>query len=164
MRALKIAVYPGSFDPITCGHLDIIKRSCKLFDKVVVAVLNNSQKTPLFSVEDRMELIKKCTKDIPNCEVQSFGGLLADFVKQTGAHTIVKGLRAISDFEYEFQMAMLNKKLAPDVETVFMVTNLNCLYISSSVVKEICRYGGNTEGLIPEEIIKDITDKIEKGV
>ena len=164
MRALKIAVYPGSFDPITCGHLDIIKRSCKLFDKVVVAVLNNSQKTPLFSVEDRMELIKKCTKDIPNCEVQSFGGLLADFVKQTGAHTIVKGLRAISDFEYEFQMAMLNKKLAPDVETVFMVTNLNCLYISSSVVKEICRYGGNTEGLIPKEIIKDITDKIEKGV
>lgn len=164
MRALKIAVYPGSFDPITCGHLDIIKRSCKLFDKVIVAVLNNSKKTPLFSVSDRIELIKKCTKDIPNCEVQSFDGLLVDFVEQSGAHAIVKGLRAISDFEYEFQMAMLNKKLAPDVETVFMVTNLNCLYISSSVVKEICRYGGNTEGLIPEEIIKDITDKIEKGV
>lgn len=164
MRALKIAVYPGSFDPITCGHLDIIKRSCKLFDKVIVAVLDNSQKTPLFSVSDRIELIKKCTKDIPNCEVESFGGLLVDFVTQSGAHTVVRGLRAISDFEYEFQMAMLNKKLAPDVETVFMVTNLNCLYISSSVVKEICRYGGNTEGLIPEEIIKDITDKIEKGV
>ncbi len=164
MRALKIAVYPGSFDPITCGHLDIIKRSCKLFDKVIVAVLDNSQKTPLFSVSDSIELIKKCTKDIPNCEVESFGGLLVDFAKQSGAHTIVRGLRAISDFEYEFQMAMLNKKLAPDVETVFMVTNLNCLYISSSVVKEICRYGGNAEGLIPEEIIKDITDKIEKGV
>ncbi len=164
MRALKIAVYPGSFDPITCGHLDIIKRSCKLFDKVIVAVLDNSQKTPLFSVSDRIELIKKCTKDIPNCEVESFGGLLVDFAKQSGAHTVVRGLRAISDFEYEFQMAMLNKKLAPDVETVFMVTNLNCLYISSSVVKEICRYGGNAEGLIPEEIIKDITDKIEKGV
>lgn len=164
MRALKIAVYPGSFDPITCGHLDIIKRSCKLFDKVIVAVLDNSQKTPLFSVSDRIELIKKCTNDIPNCEVESFGGLLVDFVKQSGAHTVVRGLRAISDFEYEFQMAMLNKKLAPDVETVFMVTNLNCLYISSSVVKEICRYGGNAEGLIPEEIIKDITDKIEKGV
>ncbi len=164
MRALKTAVYPGSFDPITCGHLDIIKRSCKLFDKVIVAVLDNSQKTPLFSVSERMELIKKCTKDIPNCEVQSFGGLLVDFVKQSGAHTVIRGLRAISDFEYEFQMAMLNKKLAPNVETLFMVTNLNCLYISSSVVKEICRYGGNTEGLLPQEIIKDIIDKIEKGV
>ncbi len=161
---MKIAVYPGSFDPITCGHLDIIKRSCRLFDKVIVAVLDNSQKTPLFSVSDRMELIKKCTKDIPNCEVQSFGGLLVDFVKQSDAHTVVRGLRAISDFEYEFQMAMLNKKLAPDVETVFMVTNLNCLYISSSVVKEICRYGGDADGLIPKEIINDITDKIEKGV
>lgn len=164
MRVLKVAVYPGSFDPITCGHLDIIKRSCKLFDKVIVAVLNNSKKTPLFSASERTEFIKKCTRDIPNCEVQSFDGLLADFVERSGAHTIVKGLRAISDFEYEFQMAMLNKKLAPDVETVFMVTNLNCLYISSSVVKEICRYGGNAEGLIPNEIIKDITDKIEKGV
>jgi pantetheine-phosphate adenylyltransferase len=162
--ALKIAVYPGSFDPITCGHLDIIKRSCKLFDKVIVAVLDNSQKTPLFSVAERIQLIKKCTKEIPNCEVESFGGLLVDFVKQSKAHTVIRGLRAISDFEYEFQMAMLNKKLAPDVETVFMVTNLNCLYISSSVVKEICRFGGNADGLIPEEIIKDITDKIEKGV
>lgn len=162
MRALKIAVYPGSFDPITCGHLDIIKRSCKLFDKVIVAVLNNSSKSPMFSVSERVELINKCICDIPNCEVQSFSGLLVDFVKQSGADTVVRGLRAISDFEYEFQMSLLNKKLAPDVETVFMVTNLNCLYISSSVVKEICHYGGNTDGLIPNEIIKDIKYKIEK--
>lgn len=162
MRALKIAVYPGSFDPVTCGHLDIIKRSCKLFDKVIVAVLNNSSKSPMFSVSERVELIKKCITDIPNCEVQSFSGLLVDFVKQSGAHTVVRGLRAISDFEYEFQMSLLNKKLAPDIETVFMVTNLNCLYISSSVVKEICHYGGNTDGLIPNEIIKDIKYKIEK--
>ena len=162
MRALKIAVYPGSFDPITCGHLDIIKRSCKLFDKVIVAVLNNSSKSPLFSVNERVELINKCIADIPNCEVQSFSGLLVDFVKQSGADTVVRGLRAISDFEYEFQMSLLNKKLAPDIETVFMVTNLNCLYISSSVVKEICHYGGNTDGLIPNEIIKDIKYKIEK--
>jgi len=160
--ALKIAVYPGSFDPITCGHLDIIKRSCKLFDKVIVAVLNNSSKSPLFSVDERVELIKKCTQGIPNCEVQSFDGLLVDFVKQSGADTVVRGLRAISDFEYEFQMSLLNKKLAPDIETVFMVTNLNCLYISSSVVKEICRYGGDADGLIPNEIINDIKYKIEK--
>ena len=159
---LKIAVYPGSFDPITCGHLDIIKRSSKLFDKVIVAVLNNSQKKPMFSVSERVAFIRKCTKDIPNCEVMSFGGLLVDFVHEVGAQSVVRGLRAISDFEYEFQMALLNKKLAPDIETVFMVTNLNCLYISSSVVKEICRFGGNSEGLIPNEIIKDIKDKIEK--
>lgn len=162
MKTLKIAVYPGSFDPITCGHLDIIKRSSKLFDKVIVAVLNNSQKAPMFSVEERVTLIEKCTKDIKNCEVLSFSGLLVDFVHQVGANTVIRGLRAISDFEYEFQMALLNKKLAPDVETLFMVTNLNCLYISSSVVKEICHFGGNSEGLIPNEIINDIKDKIEK--
>lgn len=160
MITLKTAVYPGSFDPITTGHLDIIKRSCKLFDKVIVAVLNNSQKTPLFSVDERVELIKKCIKDIPNCEVQSFSGLLVDFVHKVGAQNVVRGLRAISDFEYEFQMSLLNKKLAPDIETVFMVTNLNCLYISSSVVKEICHFGGNSDGLIPDEIINDIKDKI----
>ena len=159
---MKIAVYPGSFDPITCGHLDIIKRSCELFDKVIVAVLNNTQKSPLFSVAERVELIKKCTKDIPNCEVESFSGLLVDFVHQSGANIVIRGLRAISDFEYEFQMALLNKKLAPYIETVFMVTNLNCLYISSSVVKEICHFGGNADGLIPNEIINDIKDKIEK--
>lgn len=162
MREVKIAVYPGSFDPVTCGHIDIIKRSCKLFDKVIVAVLNNSSKSPLFSVDERVELINKCISDIPNCEVQSFGGLLVDFVKKSGAQTVIRGLRAISDFEYEFQMALLNKKLSPEVETVFMVTNLNCLYISSSVVKEICRFGGNADGLIPDEIIMDIKDKIEK--
>ncbi len=159
---MKIAVYPGSFDPITCGHLDIIKRSSKLFDKIIVAVLNNSQKSPMFTVDERVNLIKKCTADLPNCEVQSFSGLLVDFVHKVGADAVVRGLRAISDFEYEFQMSLLNKKLAPDVETVFMVTNLNCLYISSSVVKEIFHYGGNTDGLIPNEIINDIKDKIEK--
>ncbi len=159
---MKIAVYPGSFDPITCGHLDIIKRSCKLFDKVIVAVLNNSEKTPLFSVDERVEFIRKCTRDIANCDVESFSGLLVDFAHKVGANSVIRGLRAISDFEYEFQMALLNKKLAPDVETVFMVTNLNCLYISSSVVKEICHFGGNADGLIPPEIINDIKYKIEK--
>ena len=103
MTSLKIAVYPGSFDPVTCGHLDIIKRSCKVFDKVIVAVLNNSAKHPLFSVSERMELIGRCTKDLPNCEVDSFGGLLVDFAKKKNADTVIRGLRAISDFEYELQ-------------------------------------------------------------
>ena len=162
MTSLKIAVYPGSFDPVTCGHLDIIKRSCKVFDKVIVAVLNNSAKHPLFSVSERMELIGRCTKDLPNCEVDSFGGLLVDFAKKKNADTVIRGLRAISDFEYEFQMALLNKKLNPEIETMFMVKSLNCLYISSSVVKEICLYGGNTQGLIPDEIIEDVKYKMEK--
>lgn len=159
---MKIAIYPGSFDPVTCGHLDIIKRSCKVFDKVIIAVLNNSAKKPLFSVEERIELLKRCVTDIPNCEIDSFDGLLMDYAKQKNATTVVRGLRAISDFEYEFQMALLNKKLNPEIETTFMVTNLNCLYISSSVVKEICRYGGDTQGLIPDEIIHDVKCKMKK--
>lgn len=159
---MKIAVYPGSFDPITYGHLDIIKRSCKVFDKVIVAVLNNSSKKPLFSVSERMDLIKKCTKEFSNCEVDSFSGLLVDYAKKKNADTVIRGLRAMSDFEYEFQMALLNKKLNPGIETMFMVTDLNCMYISSSVVKEICLYGGNFEGLIPKEIINDVKSKIEK--
>ena len=159
---MKIAIYPGSFDPITCGHLDIIKRSCKVFDKVIVAVLNNGSKKPMFSVSERMQLINRCIKDLPNCEVDSFDGLLMDYAKKKNLDTVIRGLRAISDFEYEFQMALLNKKLNPDIETMFMVTNLNCLYISSSVVKEICLYGGNTQGLVPEEIIEDVKYKIEK--
>lgn len=159
---MKIAVYPGSFDPITCGHLDIIQRSCKMFDKVIVALLNNSAKRSLFSMEERIKMIERCTKDLPNCQVESFDGLLVDFVRQNNADTIIRGLRAISDFEYEFQMALLNKKLNPEVETLFMVTSLNCQYISSSVVKEICAYGGNTQGLIPDEIINDVKYKMEK--
>lgn len=159
---MKIAVYPGSFDPITCGHLDIIRRSCNVFDKVIVALLNNSAKHSLFSVEERIKMIECCTKDLPNCQVESFDGLLVDFVRQNHADTIIRGLRAISDFEYEFQMALLNKKLNPEVETLFMVTSLNCQYISSSVVKEICAYGGNTQGLIPDEIINDVKHKMEK--
>ncbi len=159
---MKVAVYPGSFDPVTCGHLDIIKRSCKIFDKVIVAVLNNSAKNPLFTADERMEFITRCTKDLENCEVDSFDGLLVDFVQKKNANVVVRGLRAISDFEYEFQMELLNKKLSPEIETLFMVTNLNCLYISSSVVKEICRYGGDTKGLIPEEIIENVKYKMEK--
>ncbi|MBE7048603.1 MAG: pantetheine-phosphate adenylyltransferase [Ruminococcaceae bacterium] len=160
---MSIAVYPGSFDPITCGHLDIIRRGSKLFDEVIVAVLNNSSKNPLFSAKERVELIKKSTTDIPNCRIVFFDGLLVDFVEQQGAQVVIKGLRAISDFEYEFQMALLNKQLNHNIETFFMVTNAKYSYISSSIVKEVANLGGDFSELLPKEIYKDVKQKIEKG-
>lgn len=159
---MSIAVYPGSFDPITCGHLDIIKRGSGLFDEVIIAVLNNSAKNPLFTAEERVELINKSIADIPNCRAVFFDGLLVDFVKEQGADVVIKGLRAISDFEYEFQMALLNKKLNPEIETFFMVTNANYSYISSSIVKEIARLGGDFSDLLPKEIYNDVKQKIKK--
>lgn len=160
---MNIAVYPGSFDPITCGHLDIIRRSSAMFDEVIIAVLNNSSKKPLFSAEERVHLIEKSITDLPNCRAVRFDGLLVDFVAQQGASAVIKGLRAISDFEYEFQMALLNKKLNPDIETLFMVTNANYSYISSSIVKEIANLGGDFSELLPKEIYEDVKQKIEKG-
>ncbi len=160
---MSIAVYPGSFDPITCGHLDIIKRGSRLFDEVIIAVLNNSSKHPLFTAEERVELINKSIADLPNCRAVFFDGLLVDFVKEQGADVVIKGLRAISDFEYEFQMALFNKKLNPEIETFFMVTNANFSYISSSIVKEIARLGGDFSDLLPKEIYNDVKQKIEKG-
>ncbi|MBR5235796.1 MAG: pantetheine-phosphate adenylyltransferase [Clostridia bacterium] len=160
---MSIAVYPGSFDPITCGHLDIIRRGSVLFDEVIIAVLNNSSKNPLFSAEERVRLIEKSTADLPNCRAVYFDGLLVDFVTKLGANVVIKGLRAISDFEYEFQMALLNKNLNPDIETLFMVTNANHSYISSSVVKEIANLGGDFADLVPKEIFNDVKQKIEKG-
>ena len=160
---MNIAIYPGSFDPITCGHLDIIRRSCTMFDEVIVAVLNNASKKPLFSAEERVRLIEKSTANLPNCRATHFDGLLVDFAISQGANTVIKGLRAISDFEYEFQMALLNKKLNPNIETLFMVTNANYSYISSSIVKEIANLGGDFSDLLPKEIYKDIKQKIEKG-
>ena len=156
-----IAVYPGSFDPVTNGHLDIIERSASLFDKVYVAVLKNSSKTPLFSVEERCELIKRVTPHLDNIVVTSFDGLLVDFVKRVGGKIIVKGLRALSDFEYEFQMALTNKKLDNDVETMFLSTSAQNQYLSSSIVKDIARYKGSLEGLVPAEIQNDIYKKLE---
>lgn len=148
----KIAVYPGSFDPVTFGHLDIIQRAANIFDKVIVAVLNNSKKTPLFTVEERTQLLAEVTRGIDNVEVDSFGELLIDYMSARRAHVIVKGLRAISDFESEMQMASLNHKLNEKVETFFMMTSPQYSYLSSSIVKEIARFRGPVSDLVPAEV------------
>ena len=160
---MTTAVYPGSFDPITCGHLDIIRRASRQFDRVIIAVLNNTAKKPMFTAQQRVRLIEKSIADLPNCSSEYFDGLLVDFVRQRNARTVIKGLRAISDFEYEFQMALLNKKMEPDVETLFMVTNANYSYISSSIVKEIATLGGDFRDLVPAEIYEDVKLKIKEG-
>ena len=159
----KTAVYPGSFDPVTNGHLDIIKRAAKTFDKVYVAILTNSAKNPKFSLEERIDWLERATKELPNVEIVSFSGLLVDFASRIGANIIIKGLRAVSDFEYEFQMALTNRKLQPDIETMFLMTNDRYSYLSSSIVKEIANYGGSLEGLVPDFMIKEIYQKIKKN-
>lgn len=159
----KTAVYPGSFDPVTNGHLDIIERAAKTFDKVYVAILTNSAKNPKFSMDERIDWLKRATKELDNVEIVSFSGLLVDFAKEIGANIIIKGLRAVSDFEYEFQMALTNRKLQPDIETMFLMTNGRYSYLSSSIVKEIANYGGNLEGLVPDFMIEEIYEKIKKN-
>jgi pantetheine-phosphate adenylyltransferase len=156
---MRTAVYPGSFDPITCGHLDIIKRASRVYDKVVVGVLNNSSKNPIFTAEERAKMIQRVTQGIGNVEVNIFSGLLVDFAKENKATVIVKGLRTVSDFEYEFQMALLNKALNPEYETMFMMTDTKYSYISSSMVKEVAKYSGCLDGLVPSEIIEQIREK-----
>lgn len=156
---MRIAVYPGSFDPVTNGHLDIIERSSRVFDKVVVGVLNNSGKNPLFSAQERVDMLKSVTQHMKNVEIDSFSGLLVDFVKMKNASVIVKGLRTVGDFEYEFQMALLNKALNPEYETMFMMTDSKYSYISSSMVKELAGFHGNLTGLVPAQIISKINQK-----
>lgn len=153
---MKIAVYPGSFDPITNGHLDIIERGAKVFDKLIIGVLVNVDKKGLFEIEERVELIKKVTNHIENVQVKCFKGLLIDFLKENDANVILKGLRAVSDFEYEFKMALMNNKLDPNIETVFMMTSAEYSYLSSSSVKQVAKFGGCIEGLVPKEIINDV--------
>ena len=159
---MKVAICPGSFDPVTNGHLDIIKRASKLFDKVIVVVMENIKKKnkSSFTAEERVEFLKKCTKDIDNVEIDSYVGLLADYTKQKKANAIVKGLRAVSDFEDEFQQALTNKKLDPNVETVFITANSDYMYLSSSVVKQVAGYGGNVEDFVPGEILKDVKERL----
>jgi pantetheine-phosphate adenylyltransferase len=159
---LKICVYPGSFDPVTNGHMDIIQRAAKICDKLVVAIGNNQSKKAAFSLDERIELLKCCLKDYPEVEVNSFTGLLIDFVNKMNANTIIKGLRAVSDFEYELQMALLNKHLDSNVETLFMMTNIKYSYLSSSAVRELARIGGDISGLVPECIKDRVVEKLRK--
>ena len=161
---MKIAVCPGSFDPVTKGHLDIISRASKLFDRVIVVVMTNAAKSPLFNHVERMELLMRTINEagIDNVTVDCYDGLLADYVKMRNATAIVKGLRAMSDFEYEFQMALTNRKIYPDAETVFLTTAAENMYLSSSLVKQVAQLGGDISDFVPACILPDITEKFRK--
>lgn len=148
----RVAIYPGSFDPITYGHLDIIKRGLKIFQHVIVAVARNSQKNSLFSIDERVNLIKTVLKDEPRVSVDTFTGLLIDYVASKEAHVVIRGLRAVSDFEYEFQIAQMNSSIGHDIETLFMMTSVQYGYLSSSIVREVCALGGNVDSFVPAEV------------
>ena len=156
------AICPGSFDPVTLGHIDIIKRACSTFESVIVVVMYNSAKIASFTAEERVAMIKKSTADIPNVSVEAYDGLLADYAREKNAKAIVKGLRAVSDFEYEFQMALTNKKLNPDAETVFFTTRAENMYLSSSVVREVARMGGDISDFVPECLKQEIIERLSK--
>ena len=161
---MKRAIYPGSFDPVTNGHVDIILRSSKIVDKLIVGVLNNSAKKSLFSVEERVSMLKELTKDLPNVEVTSFDGLLVDYMREIDASIIVRGLRAVTDFEYELQMSQTNHKLEPSVETVFLTTSLEYSYLSSTIVKEVAFYHGDISKFVPDVVRERIREKMnQKG-
>lgn len=155
----KLAICPGSFDPITNGHLDIIQRGSMIFDEVIVAIANNQAKSPLFSIDERIHLIEEATKDIPNVKVDVSEGLLVDYARQQKAHAILRGLRAISDFEYEMQITSMNKKLEPHIDTFFMMTNNQYSFLSSSIVKEVAQYHGNITGLVPKVVENALLEK-----
>lgn len=157
---MKIAICPGSFDPVTLGHLDIIERATRVFDKVIVLVMSNSTKhNSSFSIEERMELLKRCTCQMENVETDTYTGLLVDYARKKGAIAIVKGLRAVSDYDYEFQQALTNKRINPDVETVFFTADSKNMFLSSSIVKEVCRLGGDISSFVPDIIHDDIYER-----
>lgn len=162
---MKTVICPGSFDPVTMGHLDIIRRSAKMFDKVLVVVMTNYHKrnTYVFSADERVDLLKRCTRDMENVEVEQYDGLLAEYARQKNAVAVVKGIRAVSDFEYEFQQALTNKKLNSELETIFVTTTAENMFLSSSVVKQVCELGGDISNFVPEEIRDDIIKRISRG-
>ncbi|ADG82931.1 pantetheine-phosphate adenylyltransferase [Thermincola ferriacetica] len=159
---MKIGIYPGSFDPITYGHMDIIERASRFFDKVIVAVSKNSRKQPLFTIEERVDMLNTVLHGYANVEVDSFYGLTVDYAERKGAHAIIRGLRAISDFENEFQMALTNKKLKPGIETVFLMTQPNFSFLSSSVVRELAAYGGCVRDFVPPFVEKRLREKFTR--
>lgn len=160
----RIGIYPGSFDPITLGHLDVIRRSAKIVDHLIIGVLANNSKQPLFSSDERVTLIEKATKEFSNVSVEAFDGLTVEFARARRASVIFRGLRAVSDFEYELQIAQINHKLAPEIDTVFLTTSVEYSYLSSSIVKEVASYGGDITKLVPECILQTVLDKYHKGV
>jgi pantetheine-phosphate adenylyltransferase len=161
---MRIGVYPGTFDPITHGHTDIIRRSLCVFDVVVVAVAPNPDKHPLFSLAERLDMVQLATKDLQHVKVTSFEGLLVDYVQQSGAHAIIRGLRAISDFEHEFQMALVNRKLARNVETVFLMPSEEYSYLSSTIIKDVAKHGGSLTEFLHPEVAKRLQDRIKRVI
>jgi pantetheine-phosphate adenylyltransferase len=154
-----LAVYPGSFDPITNGHVDLIQRALRIFDRIIVAVATNAFKKPLFTIEERMEMIRASLVDHPRVTIDTFDGLLVEYCKSKNAMVIMRGLRAVTDFEYEFQLAMINRRLEPEVETVFLMTGLRWVFLSSSILKEAAIHGGNIEGMVPEIVFHKLREK-----
>ena len=159
---MATAVYPGSFDPVTLGHMDIIERTAQMMDHVIIGVLHNNSKTPLFSVEERVKMLEEITSHLDNVEVRFFHGLLVDFVHERHAYVIVRGLRAITDFEYELQMAQTNRVMAPDIDTIFLTTNLRYSYLSSTTVKEIAFFHGKLEAFLHPEVARRVEEKVKK--
>ncbi|MDO5389543.1 MAG: pantetheine-phosphate adenylyltransferase [Eubacteriales bacterium] len=159
---MAIAVYPGSFDPATYGHIDIIQRAGSLFDEIIVGVLNNSAKSPLFSVEERVNILKRVTEDVPNVQIKAFSGLAVNFARDCGAQVIVRGLRAVTDFEYELQMAQTNRVLAPDIDTMFLTTNLEYAYLSSTIVKEVNAFQGDISKFVPPFVAEVLQEKYKQ--
>lgn len=159
---MKSAIYPGSFDPVTFGHIDIIKRCARIYDDLTIAVLNNPVKTPLFSTSERVKIIEDIVKDMPNVKVASYEGLLVDFAKENGINVIVRGLRAVTDFEYELQMAQTNKQLCPSIETIFITTALEYAYLSSTTVREAAFFGGDISKFVPDNVARLVYEKYKK--
>ena len=159
---MKRAVYTGSFDPVTNGHMDIIRRASEIFDVLIVSILNNKEKTPLFSVEERVKILEEATKDLPNVQIDSFSGLLVDYAREKDLHVIVRGLRAITDFEYELQMAQTNRIMSPDLDTLFLTTSLEYAYLSSTTVKEVAAFGGDISAFVPPYVEEKIRERMKE--